>query len=156
MNTADQLKKLYKYDFWANKKVAAVFEIKSSIQLQQAYSLFSHIRASQQIWLQRIQGNSTGDIQLWPEETNPENDLQELTTLHEQWLRLLAEKDAGLDETVSYTNSKGTAFGTPLTGILHHVIIHGQHHRAQIAPLLREAEITPPPTDFIFYLRENN
>lgn len=156
MNSADQLKQLYKYDFWANKKVAAVFEIKSSHQLQQAYALFAHIRASQQIWLQRIRGNSTADILLWPEQADPENDLQELTALHEQWLHLLTEKDANLDAIVSYTNSKGTAFETPLTGILHHVIIHGQHHRAQIAALLREAEITPPPTDFIFYLRENN
>lgn len=156
MNTADQLKQLCEYDFWANKKVAAVFEITSSRQLQQAYALFSHLRASQQIWLQRIQGNSTADIQLWPEETDPENDLQELTALHEQWLHLLTEKDANLDKTVSYTNSKGTAFKTPLTGILHHIIIHGQHHRAQIASLLREADITPPATDFIFYLRENN
>lgn len=156
MDTADQLKQLYKYDFWANKKIAAVFEIKASRQLQRAHALFAHIRAAQQIWLHRIRGKSTAGIQLWPEQANPENDLQALTELHNQWLQLLQEKEGTLNETITYTNSKGTAFDTPLTGILHHVIIHGQHHRAQIAPLLREAEITPPATDFIFYLRENN
>jgi uncharacterized damage-inducible protein DinB len=34
------------------------------------------------------------------------------------------------------------------------VVNHGTHHRAQIALLLREAEIAPPATGYIYYLRE--
>ncbi|MFB3133724.1 MAG: DinB family protein [Rhodothermales bacterium] len=38
--------------------------------------------------------------------------------------------------------------------ILLHVIIHGQHHRAQIATCLRQHGHTPPPTDCIIFTRD--
>jgi uncharacterized damage-inducible protein DinB len=38
--------------------------------------------------------------------------------------------------------------------ILTHVAMHGTYHRGQIAAALRAADITPPNTDFITFVRE--
>ncbi|MEX0845990.1 MAG: DinB family protein, partial [Balneolaceae bacterium] len=56
-------------------------------------------------------------------------------------------------EIIEYSNSKGVTFRNSVEEILMHIVIHGQHHRAQIAKLLRKTGITPPVTDFIFFLR---
>src|SRR5699024_5448262 len=80
---------------------------------------------------------------------------QVLNTSSEKWKALLKSRESHINHYISYQNSSGSTFETPLTDILHHVIIHVQHHRAQIAILLRLADIDPPPTDFIFFSRSN-
>lgn len=55
----------------------------------------------------------------------------------------------------NYTNSKGMLYKTKLAEILYHIMIHGQHHRAQIVKLLRNAKINPPATNFILFTRSN-
>jgi uncharacterized damage-inducible protein DinB len=57
------------------------------------------------------------------------------------------------NEAIVYKNSKGTVFNNTVEEILVHLTIHGQHHRAQIANLLRQSGIEPPATDIIFFLR---
>jgi uncharacterized damage-inducible protein DinB len=68
-------------------------------------------------------------------------------------MEVLASAD-DLNRTVSYRNSSGTAFDTPLAVIAHHVVNHATHHRGQIAREIRRADGTPPATDYIFYDRE--
>ncbi|MCS3649485.1 putative damage-inducible protein DinB [Salinibacter ruber] len=55
---------------------------------------------------------------------------------------------------MAYTNSTGTRFETPLRDCRRDVVNHGTHHRAQIALVLREADGAPPPTDYIFFVRD--
>ena len=51
----------------------------------------------------------------------------------------------------------GAPYEDKLLGILSHVINHGTHHRAQMGQQLLFAGATElPPTDLIFYLRDNN
>jgi uncharacterized damage-inducible protein DinB len=59
-----------------------------------------------------------------------------------------------LERNVLYSNSKGEEFSTELEHLLFHVIIHGQHHRAQISKIIRDSGGIPLPTDYIFYIRE--
>ena len=148
----NQLPQLFIYDRWANRKTAAVLNQQPRGALQECDNLFAHIAASQKIWYNRINGDSSDDIELWPKSIPVSTAMESLEKIHEKWSKLLTSvKD---EAVISYTNSKRTEFTTSITGILHHVVIHGQHHRAQIAMLLRQHEIEPPATDFIFYLRE--
>ena len=72
---------------------------------------------------------------------------------HQRWMELLETEQDDLDQLITYQNSKGVEYETKLSDIMHHIIIHGQHHRSQIAMLLRMSDIPPPGTDFIFYTR---
>lgn len=155
MSPADQLTKLFRYDAWANQQVHTSLSGHSGgHDLSEEMNLFAHLVSAQKTWYGRITGEKNS-LDLWPE-----LDLAEVRELLDQlegkWHTLLLEQRGDLDREISYRNSKGKTFDTPLSDILHHLIIHGQHHRAQIALKLREKQIEPPGTDFIFYVREAN
>jgi uncharacterized damage-inducible protein DinB len=155
MESADRLHRLFKYDNWANEQVLLSLQDHLGFEgSERAVEYLAHIAGSQQMWMNRINGKSLDDIQIWPDYGLPEA-LQQLKTLNQQWKQLIGANKNKLDKIISYTNSKGTPYDTSLSDILYHVIIHGQHHRAQIAKLLRNAKIDPPATDFIFFTRTN-
>lgn len=56
------------------------------------------------------------------------------------------------DKTITHQNSKGEEFKNIAGDILTHLVIHGQHQRAQIARVFRQAGKNPPGTDYIFFL----
>lgn len=153
MDSADRLLRLFTYDNWANEQV--LLSIQENIDFDQAdkaVGFYAHIAGSQDLWLRRIKNQPLEDLQIWPD-YDLSAALKKLKTLYEKWQRLIESNRSDLDRIISYKNSKGTSYETMLSDILHHVIIHGQHHRAQIATLLRNAKITPPATDFIFFTR---
>lgn len=155
MEWIHQYQKLFSYDNWANNRIIdSLQEHEGFDDFNQAVALTAHIAGAQEVWLARISGEHPAGVEVWPDYDLPAA-RQTLATYIEKWQQLIIDKNAGLDQPVRYQNSQGTSFTTPLADILHHVVIHGQHHRAQIAKLLRNAKITPPGTDFIFFSRSN-
>lgn len=155
MDSGDRLLRLFSYDNWANEQV--LLSLQDNLRFDsadQAVEYYAHIAGAQDLWYRRIKGESTDDLELWPD-YDLAVALQKITTLYEKWQQLIDVNRSDLDQIISYRNSKGTSYETMLSDILYHVIIHGQHHRAQIANLLRQADITPPATDFIFFSRTN-
>lgn len=154
MNPADRLRRLFVYDQWACHKILITLEEHEQFELRdEAIAIFTHIVVSQRHWYNRISGMYSPDLELWPAGDLVECQTQ-LASLKEDWAALINENEERLDRFIGYQNSKGITFNHRLSDILHHVIIHGQHHRAQIAFMLRGSGIVPPPSDFIFYLRE--
>lgn len=154
MDSADRLTRLFKYDRWSTGKIHdALMKYQNFEQWEKAVSLLAHLVGAQELWYRRIAGESWEDLELWPSE-----DLREISdridTSVDRFINLIEENRDDLDRLIRYQNSKGVAYETMLSDILHHLIIHGQHHRAQIATLIRSAGLTPPGTDFIFYTRE--
>lgn len=143
--------RLIEYDKWANTKIYdSIKELPEGELKKECFRLFAHLLSAQVVWLQRINsGNVTQTI--WPEpntkqiESMMENNPDKLRT---------SLKHSG--KMLSYKNSKGDVFLNKVDEIITHLIVHGQHHRAQIALLLRQNDYTPPATDLIFYLRTNH
>lgn len=156
MDKIEQLHQLYTYDCWANKKMAEALSGQLFDTSKKCLALLAHICAAQVVWFERINGRPTDDIDLWPANYSTRDSWNTLKKLHKNWLQLLKENTNYLYRIIAYKNTADIEFNTPLAGIMHHVIIHGQHHRAQISTLLRQGNINPPLTDFIFYLRETN
>ncbi|WP_138431141.1 DinB family protein [Fodinibius saliphilus] len=155
MNSGDQLFRLFSYDMWANEQV--LFTIQENIPFkgdEKCIHSFAHIVGAQELWYARITGASQKNLVVWPDYSLPVA-LQKLKTLSANWNKLIDSNKSDIDRPISYKNSSGTSYETMLSDILHHVIIHGQHHRAQVAKLLRNAKIDPPATDFIFFSRVN-
>lgn len=156
MDTASQLIRLFDYDSWANEQLLLTVQENLSIDTaDNIVELFAHIAGAQELWYRRIEGQSLDGLNVWPDYGLPVA-LQKLNTLSGRWKQLIDANRSNLDKETSYKNSKGTAYNSMLGDILHHLIIHGQHHRAQIATLLRRSEVAPPATDFIFYTRSTN
>jgi len=153
MDSADRLLRLFSYDNWANEQILLTLQDNlNNDGLDEAVKLYAHIAGAQEMWYRRIEGKNVEEVEIWPDDDLAES-LQRLKTYSEKWQQLIENSRGDLDRIISYKNSKGTPFETMLSDILHHIIIHGQHHRSQIARLLRNAKITPPATDFIYFSR---
>lgn len=155
MESADYLLRLFSYDMWANEQILLTLQKNLPFESsEQCVHYFAHISGAQEVWYHRIERKPIDELDVWPD-YDLAIALQKLKTLSANWRRLIDSNCSDLDRTISYTNSKGTPYDTMLSDILHHIIIHGQHHRAQIAQLLRNEKITPPGTDFIYFSRSN-
>lgn len=143
---------LFRYTRWAHGRVLDTMQAADAVP-ERSVSLFSHLLRAQDIWYGRVAGTDHAALDLWATDSLRDcaNRLEASTR---RWAALLNDRDDALDAPIAYTNSSGTAFKTPLRAILRHVVNHGTHHRAQIALLLREADIAPPATDYIFFRRK--
>ncbi len=149
--TIQDFDSLIRYNHWASGRILDVMQSADAVP-ERAVELFSHLLRAQDVWYGRVQKTDHAELDFWA--TEPISACAERVEASTQrWQTVLKEYE-DLDQSISYTNSKGTPFETPLRDVLTHVVNHGTHHRAQIALVLREADIAPPPTDYIFYLRE--
>ncbi|MDZ7772699.1 MAG: DinB family protein [Balneolaceae bacterium] len=152
MNSVERLQKLFRYDAWANERMLASLKATEAGGLEEAEKLMGHLAAAQEIWYGRITGEWS-DTPLWPDYSLAAC-REKLRYMEDRWETLLRNRSGSLDEKIVYTNSSGREFRTMKSDILHHVIIHGQHHRAQAAREMRRSGLEPPGTDYIFYLRQ--
>jgi uncharacterized damage-inducible protein DinB len=145
-------KKLFAYDQWANEKVLDALEAMPS-RPEEAIKKMSHILMAKAIWFSRLAPlDFTPDLnQVLPiAEARKLNG--ELKAKFEGYFSGLTE--AKLSEKIAYKSIKGVAFENLLSDILTQLITHGPYHRGQIAGLIKKSGGTPPPTDFIVYVRE--
>lgn len=145
------LDQLIKYDEWANQRIfSQVIKMPDGDNRAEAQKLFSHLLAAQIIWADRARGKKPS-LDIWPLWT-----LEEAKTFLDESPLVLKTFLDQKEETITYQNSSRETFTNTVEEILHHLIIHGQHHRAQIAMLLRKAGMKPTSTDLIFYLRKES
>jgi uncharacterized damage-inducible protein DinB len=64
--------------------------------------------------------------------------------------------DADLDRMVSYRDTAGTPFTTPLSQMLRHVVNHSSYHRGQVVTMLRQLGAAAPATDLIVFCRSRS
>ena len=141
------LNEFRKYNFNANTIIINALTTDSPIK---TFELFSHILNAHEIWNSRIKGIPS------KYSLNQVHSLNDLAIINEkldkETQKILEEEN--LDKLISYQNSSGKIFSNKLSDILLHLFNHGTHHRAQISLLLRQNNIVPPKTDYIFYKRE--
>ena len=81
--------------------------------------------------------------------------MEEMCTLsYDAWNNFISNhSDSTFESIISYTNTQGLSFETPLHEIIRHVLHHGTYHRGQLALLIRDLGFTPPYTDYIAFVR---
>lgn len=136
---------------WANRRSLEAVRRSGS---PEARRLLAHVLGAERVWLRRIERGDSSGLEIWPELSPAEcrgllsGNLAALRRL----LRGLAPDDLGRE--VAYRNSRGTGFRTPVGEILLHVLLHGAHHRGQIARCLREEGEVPVNIDLITFVRQ--
>ena len=142
------IRRRFLYHAWATARLADALP---DVQGEAACSPLAHALTADRVWLLRLRGEPTDGIDLWP-------------VLDASACRSLARRNADayddlLDDldgdgaAIRYANSTGTLYETPVADVLDHVLLHGAHHRGQTSRALREAGISPPPVDFIAWVR---
>ena len=141
---------LIEYNDWANRKIFYV--LRDIAQPPKGIlDILSHIILSQENWLGRIKGDYTNSF--W--ENIALSDLEKRSQSNtEDWLQMIKNStENDLDKKYAYHNTKGAKFETSLKDIITHLINHSTYHRAQINLLLRQNNIEPALTDYIYYTR---
>jgi uncharacterized damage-inducible protein DinB len=161
--TVQDLEALYDYNYWANRKL---FEVMSQLKPEEftrsvagsygsVRNTLVHVMSAEWGWLDRCGGHPRG-ARLKSE------DYPTLESLTTAWAKiesyvdefLSALKDEDLKREVQYSPD-GVAKRTMAIGdMLEHSVVHGAHHRGQVALLLRLLGYTPGNFDLIFYNAE--
>ncbi len=146
----DFFKDVFEYNHHFNKTFIEVM-ISTGFQNNDAKRLMNHIHQAHSIWNARLM-QVKKDIDVWAD-----HNLKDLLSTNEQnytdSLEIILMSD--FSAQLKYVNTKGTAFNNTVRDILFHIINHSTHHRAQIARVLRQEGIAPPPSDYIFYKRSD-
>ncbi|MES2304944.1 MAG: DinB family protein [Gemmatimonadota bacterium] len=114
--------------------------------------IYSHVLGAEAIWIARITGIPS-DIPVFPE-----FDLatcREVAASIHASLKSIPLDEAGRARSLTYTNLRGETWTNTVDEILHHVCMHGMHHRGQVIRGVRLGEGLPIGTDFITFVREH-
>jgi uncharacterized damage-inducible protein DinB len=145
-------RQLFDYDHWANR--AALESVKAADAAgERAHEYLRHVIGAERIWLARFSDPAASNLTPWPTLTLEEC-AAEVENLHTEWLALLDNmKPEGLAGSLTYRNTKGVEFTTPIADVLTHLVMHSAYHRGQVAKAVREAGGKPAATDYVAYVR---
>jgi len=145
------LSRLIAHMRWADRIVADALERDAE---PEAVRLFAHIASVEHLWYSRIMEQEPAHA-VWPDLSVAE--ARSLAEAHADLFdRLLRDTgDDSLARSITYRNSAGRTYENTLADIVIHTAVHGEHHRGQIARLLRAAGREPPYTDYIQYARRD-
>ena len=163
--TVKDLKRVYDYGYWANKKL---FQVLSQLTPEEftrnvagsygsVRNTLVHVLSAEWGWLDRCGGQKRGPA-LRPDDYATVEALVETWTSVEEHIRkfLSTLKDEDLTRTVEYTNPRGEKRSGVLGALLQHGATHGVHHRGQVALLLRTLGRPPGNFDLLFYDAEHH
>lgn len=158
----EQLLSLTKFNLWANTVICSFlskltpeqFEHKLISSFDSIKETFYHIWGAEQIWLDRLNGNSPSSFS--DEFTGSFNEFQAnfLDKSHNFIDYIESKSDEELLNKINYSNLKGDKFSNTIVNIILHVCNHSTFHRDQIVTMLRNIGFTElSPTDFILFTR---
>ncbi|WP_224994906.1 DinB family protein [Cesiribacter sp. SM1] len=144
----------FAYNHQANETMIGVLQNRG-LGLNKAMEICSHILTAHQIWLNRIY--PIDKQQHLPWEKHDQLEYGEINNQNYQnTLLFLQSVDMGmhLDKPIPYQNTKGVPFINSIQEIYFHILAHSAYHRGQLTLLLRQADIAPPLSDYIFFKRD--
>lgn len=145
---------LLEYNKTCNSDIIKII-IDNKIENTKINKLISHILNVQDIWISRLE-KRIARFNVW--ELHQNNLLDEINTqLHiesQYFINSLSEMD--FEGIIRFMNNKGEGYNTEIKNGLTHLILHSNHHRGQIATILRQLDIEPPSLGYVFFLNNKS
>jgi uncharacterized damage-inducible protein DinB len=151
------------YNIWASRRLLHAVSGLSAEELSHDFGTadktilgtLAHLYVAEKNWLARMQ-EGTAAIQ---NRTTEDNQLQTLlpkwTEEQNNWKIWVSQlPPEAPNQVMEYLDLQGRQWAQPLWQILLHVVNHSTHHRGQISGFIRALGKTPPPLDFIAFVRE--
>jgi len=160
----DDLKTLYKYNYWARDKLLlaagglshAQLIAESAVSFGSLFSTLLHILNAEWIWRVRTHEGRSPQVMELEERIDSLDTLRQISFEEEKqmYAYLNGLENADLDQVIHYQNMSGLPHEDTLWHILTHVVNHGTQHRAEVALKLTELGNSPGDVDLIIYLRQ--
>lgn len=152
MNTIEQLRELYHFNDWANRRTVFAFRDATS---EKALQILAHILITEKEYFERLYGKDSTGFNFW-QNLDREECKQLAMENAESFFRLLKGfDDEGLDISTSYKTSEGISECNTYREMLTHILFHSMSHRGQINTILRQEGFEPIANDYIIYLRNS-
>ncbi len=158
MFSAQMLRQLYEYNYWARDRQLEVCRKLSDEQFTRAVGgsfaslrdTLAHVAWAEWIWCERWNGRS-------PRTASNPGQFANLGALEEYWRGVEREvrafvssiSDAKLAQPLTYTNLAGVQWTYPLGDAMFHLMNHGTYHRGQVTMLLRQLGAKPVEVDYL-------
>lgn len=163
--TVEDLATFYDYNYWANHKILPVISRLSTEEFTRSVAgghgsvrnTMVHLLSTEWGWLSRCGGHRRGERLKAGDYPTVEpllKDWDKVEGFMRDFLTQLDDED--LNQMVGYRGNEGRKRAMPMGELLHHSIIHGAHHRGQVAVLLRELGYAPGSFDILFYYAEKH
>lgn len=112
--------------------------------------LINHIFNAHRIWNNRIT-NSEVDVDGWEE-----HKIEHWIEINEANYNTSEQiiKNFNADQVIRYSDSQGETFENKVAEIVRHIVNHSTYHKGQIALLMRQAQLEPVETDYIYLRRK--
>ena len=151
METVEQLRHLFAYNDWANRRL--IVSLKSA-DSPRSSEILTHLLITEKEYYERLYGKDSTGFDFWPKLSLEEcGDLARGNAQAFESLLRRFEED-GLDIRAKYRTSEGIPYENTFREMLTHVLMHSSIHRGNIMLKLREGGFEPPKIDYIIYLRE--
>lgn len=154
------IERLYDYSCWANQKLFAVLAQLTPDQFTQSVAgsygsirnTLVHVVSAEWGWIDRCGGPPRGP-RLNPDDYPTLDSLIELWRRVEAYMRafLSTLSDTDLDRKVDFAIVPGSQHTASIGHLMQHAIVHGVHHRGQVALLVRMLGHTPGNFDLFLY-----
>src|SRR5436305_675412 len=120
MQTVEQLRELYRYNDWANRRIIVAVRESGS---QRCRQILAHLLTTEEEYLARLFGKDSTGFDFWPELTTEECGVL-ARTVAEKYEKLMRRFDEeGLDLWTRYRTSQGVPHECDFRDMLTHVII---------------------------------
>lgn len=160
--------RLYDYHVWANERLFAhletlpeeAFHGQVSSVFSSLSQTFAHMYKFEQLFMSVLAGVPNDEIfpklQGWTDEAQNAglDELHRLFAGLTEQFRDLLRRTPDPDKAMKIEHPHYGLLDTSFSEILRHVVNHGTYHRGNIAAMLRQQGYAGVPTDYIFYLAE--
>ncbi len=153
--TKDEARTHLRYSTWASRRLldaalaldSELLHREMNVSHKSLFDTLTHIHSADRAWLGRVRGSpiiQEDPIEMaWPE-------------IQRHWVEFADSlNESDLQRIIAYKDLRGNDHQTPLWQIVLHVVNHATLHRGQVMAMFRQLGVAPPPTDLIFYYREN-
>jgi uncharacterized damage-inducible protein DinB len=153
--TADEIRLHIRYSGWASAKLLDAALALTEEQQHKDFGVshkslsgtLEHCFMGDRIWFSRV-----ADPRVLQSDEHFVTQWPKIQKRWEDWAAAVTHQE--IVRTVDYKDMKGNPHRTPVWQIVLHVVNHATLHRGQAMSLLRELGVAPPPTDLIYFYRE--
>lgn len=141
------LKRYVEYNLWANRRLvdnlrAVPADVVSALPLApfgSIHGVLRHIVGAQNIWLQRVRGDSPSDFMQFTEGKSTDELCAMLIRTSEAWVEYIDANPQILEGAIRYATTTGDQYEQSIADVVMHVVNHSTYHRGQVMSALRSA-----------------
>jgi uncharacterized damage-inducible protein DinB len=152
------------YNNWASRRLLDAASGLSPEELSRDFGTadksilgtLTHLYTAEKNWLARMREGTAAFQSRTTEDNQLESLIPKWTEIQDGWKTWISKlPPEGTDRIMEYYDLQGRRWAQPFWQILLHVVNHSTHHRGQVSGFIRALGKTPPPLDFILFVREN-